>query len=190
MNSLLKIAIPVFLLTLFSCKDEASSQTKPESPAEKTEKPAAPAPAEVNNDNPVLIGEEHLNIELLEEKMRQLKPLKAEQLTATWEITAARTQTNYADKNEEPFTMNMDVYEGYQYILHEDGTFDCIAIIDTDGRWELRENNTRLYLYNNLREDEEEHYLLLSEDKLELIYVDKDKHGDTYFYMVWKKIEE
>ena len=43
-----------------------------------------------------------------------------------------------------------------------DSTFDCEDIIPSDGTWELRNGGKLIYLYNNLRDDEEFHEIVIT----------------------------
>ena len=65
-------------------------------------------------------------------------------------------------------------FEGYSYTFHTDGTFDCEAVISTDGTWELRNGGKLLYLYNNLREDEELHEIALTKSGMKWYMLDEE----------------
>lgn len=76
-----------------------------------------------------------------------------------WVVTLSMMQLIYEDPED---NMIMDMgYDGYSYKFNSDGTFEVSAIIDSDGTWELRDNGKLLYLYNNLRDDEEFHHILM-----------------------------
>lgn len=98
-----------------------------------------------------------------------------------WVVTTAIMQLMYDDPDD---NLIMDMGYSTEYTFHPDGTFDAVAIIDTDGTWELRENGKLLYLYNNFRKDEEVHHILLDNDTMKW-YFFEDK--STFYQYLEKK---
>ena len=87
----------------------------------------------------------------------------------SWEVTLSIMQLIF-ENPEDNMIMDMD-YNSYTYQFNTNGSFQVDAILDSDGTWELRNNGKLLYLYNNLREDEELHHILIEGDTLKLYYI-------------------
>lgn len=101
-------------------------------------------------------------------------------MLGSWTVRVARMYFNYTE--DEPVGMAWD-FDGYVYTFSEDGTYTVDAMLDTDGTWELRDNNTVLYLHNNFRNDEELHRIVITGDQLEYIMID----GVAYMYQVLER---
>lgn len=88
-----------------------------------------------------------------------------------WIIEKAATYYTFENPADN-WVFNMP-FEGYSYTFHTDGTFDCKAVIPSDGTWELRHDGKLLYLYNNLRDDEEFHELVFTKSGMKWYMFDE-----------------
>lgn len=92
-----------------------------------------------------------------------------------WIVNTSILQAVYDDPSD---NMILDMEYTSSYVFNEDGTFKVSATIDSDGKWELRNNGKLLYLYNNLRDDEEFHHLLMDGNTMKWFVFE----GKTLFY--------
>lgn len=126
--------------------------------------------------------EEYIDQTKVRNAIEKGKGMTAEELTDhEWVVNLSIMQLIYDDPEENDI---MDLgFDGYTYTFHPDGTFDVDAIIDTDGTWELRDNGKLLYLYNNFRDDEEFHHLLLDDQMMKWYLFE----GKSTFYQYLEK---
>ncbi len=84
--------------------------------------------------------ETFLDTILVKKEIENSKGINVEELcSAVWIIKQATFQFQYADP-EDNMIMDMDSWEGFSYTFNANGTYEVNAIIDSDGKWELRDN--------------------------------------------------
>jgi hypothetical protein len=136
----------------------------------------------IDYHNRPMIEGEWFNTQRLIDEIADAKPVQENQLWGKWEIVQSVLYNEYED--EEPSFWG-DMFNGYIYTFKKDKTYAVDAIIDTHGKWELRDNGHDLYLFNLIREDEEIHSLILDGDKLVFAIID----GTSYMYQELKRIK-